>query len=171
MTEVTVAVCSLVVAVVGLLVAMLAIRFAARQAAAAAEQVRTGNGFAGVSTTFGVFGLLHPLLRVFVDHPDLYPYFYQGKPVPRRGKDRVRVQVMAEMLADALSSALQMTGQIPSAKDGLSSWSLYVVHMLDTCGPLQEAMRRYPGWWPHLEELASSRTAGGRPAAPVPPVS
>ncbi|GAA3443736.1 hypothetical protein GCM10018955_31740 [Planomonospora venezuelensis] len=164
-----VAVGGLVVAVCGLVTTMVAIRYAARQSTAAAEQVRISNGIAGVTTTQGVFNLLHQTLRLFVEHPELYPYFYEAKPIPPKGKDRARIHMTAEMLADVLSSALQMSRQVPSAKDGLTPWVMYATHMVATCLPLQEVMKRHPGWWPHLESL--SPLPDGSPSAETGPVT
>ncbi|MGW0592460.1 hypothetical protein [Streptosporangium sp. NPDC002607] len=147
--EGVVAICSIVIAVV-------AVGFAAQQTRAATKQVRIGNAIAGASTTDSVFVNLHNALRIIIDHPELYPYFYESKPVPQSGETRVRVLVTAEMLCDVLSIGLRAAEQIPSTGHGLNLWRDYSLQMFKSCPAIGEVVDRDPDLWHYLAPLRTA---------------
>jgi hypothetical protein len=139
-----------VVGIGGLGLAMLALasaafqtRFTGQQAGAAERQVKIGNDINGAAVTNNVVVNLHDVLRIIVDYPELYPFFYESAPVPVDGAIRPRVMITADMLCSVLSTGLQ----------GLRLWRTYVQHWLHTCPAVQAVVEQNPDEWHYLGPL------------------
>ncbi|MDN3353162.1 hypothetical protein [Actinomadura sp. DC4] len=150
----------IVVALGGLGVAMLALAFAAfqtrftgQQAEAAGRQVKIGNEINGASVTNDVMTNLHDVLRIVVDYPELYPFFYESAPVPVTDDLRRRVMITADMMCTVLSLGLHAYEAVPAAGDGLRLWKMYVDHWLRTCPAVQTVVDQNPGEWHYLGPL------------------
>lgn len=151
-----------VVGIGGLGLAMLALAFAAfqtrftgQQAGAADRQVKIGNDINGAAVTNNVVVNLHDVLRIIVDYPELYPFFYESAPVPADGAIRQRVMVTADMLCSVLSTGLHAYEAVPAAGEGLRLWRTYVQHWLHTCPAVQAIVEQNPDEWHYLGPLLS----------------
>lgn len=149
-----------VVGIGGLGLAMLALAFAAfqtrftgQQAGAAERQVKIGNDINGAAVTNNVVVNLHDVLRIIVDYPELYPFFYESAPVPVDGAIRQRVMVTADMLCSVLSTGLHAYEAVPAAGEGLRLWRTYVQHWLHTCPAVQAIVEQNPDEWHYLGPL------------------
>jgi hypothetical protein len=149
-----------VVGIGGLGLAMLALAFAAfqtrftgQQAGAAERQVKIGNDINGAAVTNNVVVNLHDVLRIIVDYPELYPFFYESAPVPVDGAIRQRVMITADMLCSVLSTGLHAYEAVPAAGEGLRLWRTYVQHWLHTCPAVQAIVEQNPDEWHYLGPL------------------
>lgn len=142
-----------VLALAGVAVALAACAFTALQAGAAGRQVKISNDINGASVTNDVMVKLNEVLRVIVEHPELYPYFYESEPVPEQGETRGRVLVLADMMCTVLSAGLHAFEMVPSAGHGLALWEDFVKHWLRTCPAVQQVVDQNPGEWHFLKPL------------------
>ncbi|MEU4556524.1 hypothetical protein [Micromonospora violae] len=122
------------------------------QTRAAAKQAEVANAFAGATVLHNQTTSLREVYRVFIDHPELRPYFYGRKPCPRNQRQRDRVMTIAEMLADTLEDGLVAHHLVP-ASESESDWINYCRHVRANSPALEEWVQRHPGWWPKLSAL------------------
>ena len=123
-------------------------RILAGQTALANELARhraTNDGMIGLRSVFGMF----------VDHPELRPYFYEGAQLletgrPEDGALAARVATVAELLADTFERMLLATGSFSSADS--SAWEESVRFYLSTSPAFRAAISTHPTWWPGLDE-------------------
>jgi hypothetical protein len=95
---------------------------------------------------------LREIITLFIDRPDLRPYFYGGKALPRREVQRNRVLSVAEMFGDALEDGLVVTRLVPAA-ESQEDWVGYCRDMLKSSPALAQSVRSHPRWWPQLFDL------------------
>ena len=112
-----------------------------------------GNDINGAAVTNNVVVNLHDVLRIIVDYPELYPFFYESAPVPVDGAIRQRVMVTADMLCSVLSTGLHAYEAVPAAGEGLRLWRTYVRHWLHTCPAVQAIVEQNPDEWHYLGPL------------------
>lgn len=130
------------------------------QTRAVAEQTRISNNIAAASVLSDTGIRLREICMVFVDHPELRPYFYSGKPSPRRGSRQRQVLTIAELLADTLESGLFSYRVVPSSIY-LDNWTSYSDHMLTVSPVLNRLVSSHPGWWPNLYAMLSGESSTG----------
>jgi len=74
---------------------------------------------------------LRQILLLFVEYPELRPYFYESKLPPSRGLKRIRILTVAEMLADILEEGLSVDRLVRTVRI-YEEWPLYCADMLST---------------------------------------
>src|SRR5258707_1032732 len=79
-----------------------------------AKQTKISNAIAAASVIDQCTPGLREPLDHFMDKPELRPYFYEGKPGPRRGRRHARVATLAEMFADVLDGGMLAMRNIPA---------------------------------------------------------
>ncbi len=141
-----------ITAVGGLLGLAVSVALLVWQTRAVAEQSRVSNAIAGTSVLHDALESVRPIYMLFFDHPELRQYFYDGALCPRRGKQRVRIITVAEMLADALEDGLVGTRLVPSS-ESFDDWSDYCQYLLQHSPALSEIVTWRPQWWPNLHRL------------------
>jgi hypothetical protein len=83
------------------------------QTRAVAQQTKISNAIAGVSALEASTSDMREILMVFIDRPELRPYFYERKNPPRKGRQRARVISVGEMLGDCLETGLVANRLVP----------------------------------------------------------
>lgn len=70
------------------------------QAFVAAQALKVQARAVGVQTWLGISQQMLDIDKQMIDHPELYPYFDEGKQIRRSDKDYPKVVYMADMLLD-----------------------------------------------------------------------
>jgi hypothetical protein len=157
-----------VTAIAGLIGLIVSLCFVAWQTRAVARQTAISNAIAGVSALNTVLSSLREVYMVFIDHPELRPYFYGGREMPRSRRLRRQVSTIAEMLADVLESGLLQYRLVP-ASESFEIWENYCRYMLARSPALHALARKYPEWWPelnHFSDETNRRTVRSPQSAP-----
>ncbi len=87
-----------------------------------------------------IYEEIHKVHHVFIDHPDLRPYFFHNEPLVPDNPEYLRCRGIAEMFLDIFEHIYQLRGQAFRRKD--ENWVRYIKHMCDSsaflCAYLQE---------------------------------
>lgn len=145
-----------VATIVGLAGVIVSVALLAWQTRAVAQQTKISNAIACASVINSSTSSLRQVFLLFVEYPELRPYFYESKQPPMRGPKRVRVFVVAEMLADILEEGLSVNRLVRTVRI-YEEWPLYCSDMLSTSPALNEIMQQHPEWWRLLRALPPSR--------------
>jgi hypothetical protein len=143
-----------VATIVGLAGVIVSVMLLAWQTRAVAQQTRISNAIASASVISNSTSGLREVLSIFVEHPELRPYFYGSKRLPLRGHRRERVVTAAEILADILEEGLSVNRLVQTARFS-EEWPLYCADMLASSPALNEVMQQSPNSWQMLRALQS----------------
>jgi hypothetical protein len=141
-----------VATIIGLAGVIASVALLAWQTRAVARQTEISNSIAGASVISSMTSSLRQVLLLFVEYPELRPYFYESKPSPLRGPKRVRILTVAEMLANILEEGLSVNRFVWTVRI-YEEWPLYCADMLATSPALNEVMLQHPEWWRTLRTL------------------
>ena len=141
-----------VVTLVGTVGVIASLLFDGLQSREIARQTRIQNAIAGASGKVSTNELLHSILRIFVDHPELRGYFYDGLAVPTDEATSGRVLTVAEMLADVFDTALLTTSLI-DATDSYESWRRGASYFMRQSPALAAIVNEHGEWFPNLTRL------------------
>lgn len=83
--------------------------------------------------------------RLFVEHPELRPYFYGSKPSPSEELDRERVAATCELFLDFMDNVVGQTRHIPEYLTG--PWQEYFQSIASTSPSLREFWRTNRDWY------------------------
>ncbi len=103
--------------IIGALVSLLGFTFLIRQ-------VRLNRLSLENQTRSSIYQLSYSVYRLFIEHPDLRPYFYDGKPSPESEPERSKVLAAAELLTDFFESIVHSAHIIEP--DLRSTWFKYM---------------------------------------------
>jgi hypothetical protein len=145
--------------VVGLFGLVISIGLLAWQTREVAKQTKISNAIARISAVNQNSEGLRAVLDHFVREPALRPYFYEGVPLPKRGRRRHQILSIAEEFGDVLNEAIVTFSTIADAAGfrQRADWLDYCQTMLITCPTLADLSTLHPAWWPELSELAARR--------------
>jgi hypothetical protein len=149
-----------VATIVGLAGVIISAMLLAWQTHAVAQQTKISNSIAGASVISNSTSGLREVLSVFVEHPELRPYFYGSRRLPSRGHRRERVVTVAEILADILEEGLSVNRLVQTARFS-EEWPLYCADMLTSSPALNEVIHQKPNSWQLLRALQPSTTTAG----------
>jgi hypothetical protein len=94
--------------------------------------------------------------QIFIEHPELWDYFYGSRKKPRSRKGRAKVysasRIMAN-LADGLASEAV-------AEDFDIHWNKYFLHMYDHSPSFQDFWKEYGSFWPERTRQRFKATEG-----------
>lgn len=138
------------ISAMGVVASMVFIGWQMRQST---HQRRVANAIAGTSSLRATLEHLHTVQRIFIDQPQLFPYFNDSKKCPSSGDIRHQVMTMAEMLADVLEVGLTTNEKI-SSTDSADDWLDYSTHMLAASPTIAALVLDHPVWWPRLATLS-----------------
>lgn len=79
--------------------------------------------------------------RIFLDNPEIRPYFYEGRDCQPNDPDYARIQQMAELLCDFYDSLLMQYQLYPGAWDH-SRWQRYIEDIISSSPVLREYLDR-----------------------------
>jgi hypothetical protein len=85
---------------------------------------------------FRVHSVMQELDKFFIDRPELRPYFYDNKRLPRRKRELDRVDSTAEMLVDIAESIVATGGRYGAISLG---WNKYFASLYKN----SEALRKH----------------------------
>ena len=122
------------------------------QTRAVARQTEISNAIARASAISNSSSSFRHVILLFVEYPELRPYFYDSKRLPARGHKRDRIISAAEILGDILEDGLVVNRLVPNIRFH-DSWPAYCSYMLVTSPALIEIMHQHPTWWPSLRSL------------------
>jgi hypothetical protein len=83
--------------IIGALISLLGFIFLIRQ-------IRLNRLSLENQTRSSIYQLSYNVYRLFIEHPDLRPYFYDGKALPESEPERSKVLAAAELLTDFFES-------------------------------------------------------------------
>lgn len=110
-----------------------------------------------VSTYYGVIGLFRDLTRIFIEHPELRPYFYDGKPVDVDDKLRhYKIQAAAEAVLDSFEWIWRR--RIELNTKGEDGWRAYIVETFSSSPALQQHYARFSSWYPGITQLIADHS-------------
>lgn len=117
------------------------------QSRSVARQTRIANQTAVVACRFDALTLLQSVWRIFVEHPELRAYFYDGLEPPDDPLEDARVRTVAEIMADCLHAGLE-AGRRLDPYDG--DWTDFRREMLRSSPALRRCVSEDPGAWPAI---------------------
>jgi hypothetical protein len=147
-----------IVAIGGLAGAIASVGLLAWQTRAVAQQAEINNRLSKASVISNSSNNLRQIFLLFIEDPELRPYFYESKNPPSRGDKRTRLIVVSEMLGDMFEDGLVAHHLVPTMRSS-DAWVKYCSTVLAASPILKEIMELHPDWWPGLRRLAP-RTSG-----------
>ncbi|WP_320067665.1 hypothetical protein [Micromonospora sp. RTGN7] len=103
------------------------------------------------SIYYGVIGLFRELDKTFIEHPEVRPYFYEGKPVDVDDPNLQRVRAVAELVLDTFEWIWYRRKELNAeAEEG---WMAYIFDTFYSSQALQEHYVRFPSWYPGIRRL------------------
>jgi hypothetical protein len=98
---------------------------------------------------------------LFVEHPELRPYFHESENPPSHGDERTRLIIVGEMLGDKFEDGLAAHQLVPTRRSS-DAWAKYCSAVLSASPVLKEIMALHPDWWPELRKLAPRAAISSR---------
>jgi hypothetical protein len=83
--------------------------------------------------------------RLFIDHPELRPYFYGKKAAPSRGLNHERVAAATELFVDFMDNVVVQTPHIPEYLSG--TWTRYFRDVAASSPSIREFWRTKREWY------------------------
>jgi hypothetical protein len=124
--------------------------------------IQIGNTNASISnnTLEQIYGRMHSINMLFVDRPELKPYFYDGmeindpNPIARSLKIdeavvRARVPAVAEMMCDFFAQALIELKRLPEG--AYQGWVNYIQSVYLTSPVLRQYYQEHKEWYQYQE--------------------
>jgi hypothetical protein len=103
--------------------------------------------------------------RLFIDRPDLRPYFYGGKPAPAGGDERERVIATSELIVDFMDNVMMQEPNIPDYLT--SAWQTYFRSIAADSPSIREFWRENRRWYDaRMAGLLDEACLGADQAAP-----
>jgi hypothetical protein len=122
------------------------------QTRSVAQQTKISNAIANASVISNSTSGLREVLSLFIEHPELRPYFYESKRPPSRGHKRTRIVTAAEILADILEEGLSANRLVRTDRFS-EEWPLYCADMLASSPVLNDVIKQNPNSWQLLRAL------------------
>lgn len=104
---------SLVVSALGFVAVVVSLVFLMKQTAAATEQSKYVADSLTSSNYASIGAVMFSVNQVFIDHPELRPYFYDGENADERNPDYARILAVAERILDYFSYILILSYRYP----------------------------------------------------------
>jgi len=97
-------------------------------------------------------GLSYDILRMMAERPHLYAYFYERKPLPESGDQRIEVLCCCEMIANYCDNTALQRENIPDHV--WQRWRNFIREQIRMSVVLQDFMREYRDWYsPEVAEI------------------
>jgi hypothetical protein len=141
------------VAIGGLVGVIASVGLLALQTRTLVEQAKISNAIARATVISNASSNLHQAFQIFIERPELRPYFYESKDPPLRGYKRARIIMAAEMLGDIFEDGLVAHRLLPTSRTS-DAWARYCGLVLTASPIMNEIMQRNSDWWPRLREAA-----------------
>jgi hypothetical protein len=141
------------VAIGGLIGLIASVGLLALQTRTLVEQTKISNAIARATVISNASGNLRQVFQIFIERPELQPYFYESKDPPLRGYKRARIITLAVILGDIFEDGLVAHNLLPTSRSS-EAWAKYCGQVLNTSPIINDMMKRNPGWWPELRKAA-----------------
>lgn len=90
--------------------------------------------------------------RLFVDHPELRQYFYDGVLPPREGLEAARVRAATELMVDFMDNVVSQSRHLPEYLCG--PWRDYFRDLASTSPGLRQFWREHRDWYDeHMQKI------------------
>jgi len=105
----------------------------------------------------------HEMSRIFVQYPELRPYFYYGQPIDKSNPDFHRAEAVAELLLDILYAMSHEAAQAPQGEQTVmekeaSLWYDFVEDSFAQSPILVQTLNRRKDWYG--QEMVDQMNAG-----------
>ncbi len=128
--------------------------------ASAVTAWRLGEQSQRITTYRSATDLVLEVDRVFIDHPQLRPYFYEDTVCPAGHLDKNLVDAVAELQLDVLECIWDSRDTYTSVDR--DSWAQYIREVFAASPAIRDAYSANEGWYPTLDLLFKEE-----PPAPV----
>jgi hypothetical protein len=92
--------------------------------------------------------------QVFIEKPDLRPYFYDGKPIAKDDAKYDQVVATAELMMDVFDQIAGDSKDFPEYYDDPGAWDRWMVEMFKSSPILRWFCDKYSHWYgPYVLEL------------------
>jgi hypothetical protein len=130
--------------------------FIAQQVRTASEQARTAKIQTQALTTQSVMNQLLQLDNLFINNPELRPYFYYGKEISEGDKNYDKALAVAEFQLDFFDSYLTQSEYLTLRAEERQNWEKYIVDSFSNSPIMCMRLKDAPGWYSaKLEGLAN----------------
>jgi hypothetical protein len=144
---------------IGVIAVIASVLVLAVQAREFAKHTRVANEAAEVETHRDLMAMYGAVHRVFIDHPELWPHYYDQSSVAPSAHDQVRLRVVSEMAADAHEVAWDTVDELTSYKRYAEPWREYVRAEVGKSSTLRSFVRDQLTGWPSLTSLVAAYDA------------
>ena len=131
----------------------------ALQTRAVWKEERVANQVAGTRAHRELLRMLGAINERFFDHPELWRHFYGEADDRPTSTELIRLQMIAEQLADTLQAALDTTVKLASYDWVTSEWKQYAAESIGASPVLRSTIRNRPGIWTPLEAMVAAYDA------------
>jgi hypothetical protein len=128
----------------------------ALQTRAVWKEERVANQVAGTRAHRELLKMLGGVNDKFFAHPELWSHFYGRATEKPTANEAIRLQVIAELLADALQAGLDTTVKLASYEWVATEWKQYATEAVAASPTLRSTIRDRPGIWTPLEEIVAA---------------
>ena len=97
------------------------------------------------------------ILKYIADHPELYPYFYDGKALGENDANKVHVLLGAEMIANYCEDVIEQKNSL--SIESWKSWKNFIIEQCASSPELRNYISKYSNWYnPELYHLSNQTT-------------
>jgi hypothetical protein len=82
--------------------------------------------------------------QIFIEHPSLWAYFYNGRKRPRRKAEKARIAAMSRILANLADGLASERVDL----DFDDHWNRYYQYMYDNSPSFRDFWKEHGGFWP-----------------------
>lgn len=125
-----------------------------------------------IATYNSLTSLVLEIDKIFIEYPDLRPYFYNNTPLPAdmQEQDRNRTLAIAELYLDILECIWDRQPEF--SKEDEASWRDWILDAFSTSPILSSHYSENRSWYPTLMRLhreTGSAWSDDAPPRPIPP--
>src|SRR5690348_8827810 len=120
---------SIVVSIAGSLAVVVTLWFVYRQTRIFATQTDYVARTLATTLADDINGRIEALTRIFIQYPEMRPYFYKGQPIDETHADYARAEAIAELMLDtlfAIADQAKRSGELKPGQRGGTNWTAYV---------------------------------------------
>jgi len=109
---------SIFVSVAGSAAVIVTLWFVYRQTQIFARQTEYVARTLSMSLSETINSQIEDMTRIFIQYPEMRPYFYKGQPIDENHANYARAEAIAELIADTLFAIASQAKRSPEARSG-----------------------------------------------------
>jgi hypothetical protein len=120
---------SLIVSIAGSVAVIVTLWFVYRQTRIFARQTEFVARTLATSLADNINSQVEQITRLFIEYPEMRPYFYKSQPIEESHADYARAEAIAELVLDALftiSDQAKRSGELRAGQRASGNWLAYV---------------------------------------------